>query len=186
MNICNRSKISLLVICQLLLCGCSADVATQLKHLSGKQISFDLPLTQVTDEHKISTYLKNDSILKFVVYCDSTECSACRVSTLARYNDLFYYADISEVEFMPVILFSVSPSQLPELEKSLLYYQFPHPIYIDENNIFSKINPHLPADKRLHSFLLDKNNNVILVGDPTSNHDLWALYKKTINELQNK
>ena len=41
-----------------------------------------------------------------------------------------------------------------------------YPIYVDTLGIFSLGNPHLLQDPRFHTFLLDENNNVILVGNP--------------------
>jgi hypothetical protein len=48
---------------------------------------------------------------------------------------------------------------------------------------FVKFNPYIPTDPRLHTFLLDRDGKVVLVGDPANNHELWELYKTTITEL---
>jgi hypothetical protein len=48
---------------------------------------------------------------------------------------------------------------------------------------FPRANPHIPTDERLHTFLLDRDGKVVLVGDPANNSELWELYKKTITEL---
>ena len=41
-------------------------------------------------------------------------------------------------------------------------------------------------DTRLHSFLLDKDNRVVLTGNPIGNEPLWELYKEQIRELINR
>lgn len=47
--------------------------------------------------------------------------------------------------------------------------KFNYPVFLDTLGEFEKLNPHLPKNKALHTFLLDENNNVILVGDPLLN-----------------
>jgi hypothetical protein len=78
-----------------------------------------------------------------------------------------------------------SPPQakLDEVLRTLEMVQFDYPVFIDEHGAFPAANPHIPADSRFHTFLLDKNGKVVVVGDPVNNPDLWELYKKTIAEL---
>jgi len=47
---------------------------------------------------------------------------------------------------------------------------------------FERLNPHLPKDERFHTFLLDENNKVILVGYPVNNPKLKELYLKELNK----
>ena len=61
--------------------------------------------------------------------------------------------------------------------------QLDYPVFIDQYATFVHQNPNLPKNQQLHSFLLDKNNRVVLVGNPLYNPALWALYKRTIQEM---
>ncbi|MDR3093410.1 MAG: hypothetical protein LBU62_02055, partial [Bacteroidales bacterium] len=54
------------------------------------------------------------------------------------------------------------------------------PVYIDKESFFHKKNPNIPSDERMHTFLLDENNKVVLVGSPIRNEMLWELYKELI------
>ena len=48
-----------------------------------------------------------------------------------------------------------------------------HPIYIDSTNVFEKKNTHIPLnDSKFQVFLLDKNNNVLFVGNPLFDFDI--------------
>ena len=40
---------------------------------------------------------------------------------------------------------------------------------MDSANVFARQNQHIPNDVLYHTFLLDQNLNVILVGDPVRN-----------------
>ena len=48
------------------------------------------------------------------------------------------------------------------------------------------MNPHLPKNKALHTFLLDENNNVILVGDPLHNKKIEEMFYKIVKEKLGK
>jgi hypothetical protein len=44
-----------------------------------------------------------------------------------------------------------------------------------------KLN-NFPQEREYQCFLLDKQNRVVMVGNPVYNHAIWELYKKIINE----
>ena len=48
------------------------------------------------------------------------------------------------------------------------------------NAKFLKLNPHIPSERRFHTFLLDNNNNVILIGDPTKNRKIKNMIYNTL------
>ena len=47
------------------------------------------------------------------------------------------------------------------------------------------LNPNL-TKTRFNTFLLDKENRVVLVGSPANNDKLWELYKQQIRKLMDK
>ena len=74
------------------------------------------------------------------------------------------------------------------------YHSFEHdahhnipdfPFVYDPTGLFLTVND-LPDDNRFHSFLLDRNNKILLVGNPLGNDNLWELYKRQIRELTAK
>lgn len=56
---------------------------------------------------------------------------------------------------------------------------FHHPIWIDKENMLDKLN-HFPADPTFQTFLLDKDNRVLAVGNPVHNPKVKELYLKII------
>lgn len=56
---------------------------------------------------------------------------------------------------------------------------FDHPVYLDRNADFVKLNP-LPDNSSFHTFLLDKNNKVLVIGNPVLNPTVKDLYIKEI------
>ena len=61
-----------------------------------------------------------------------------------------------------------------------------YPIYIDNGNLFRKNNRNIPFDERMHTFLLDENNKVILVGSPLKKNRTYNVYQNNDKNYQKK
>lgn len=57
---------------------------------------------------------------------------------------------------------------------------FTHPVCVDESDSFNKLN-HFPSDVRFQTFLLDKENKVIAIGNPVHNPKIKELYLNIIS-----
>jgi hypothetical protein len=120
---------------------------------------------------------------RLVIYTDSLSCSSCRLKYMYEYNDILGLHEEVGNDFMPIFVFSPRVGQSSEIRNTLLLYRFDYPILLDDGGLFPVANPHIPADNRFHTFLIDKNGKVVLVGDPVNNPALWELYKSTITTL---
>ena len=59
-----------------------------------------------------------------------------------------------------------------------------HNIILDSTNTFKKINPVIPLNNSsLHTFLLDKNNRIVLIGNPLNGDAMWNLFKSTLENM---
>ncbi|MCL1974074.1 MAG: hypothetical protein FWG54_04565 [Bacteroidetes bacterium] len=121
--------------------------------------------------------------VKMVIFNDSLLCGSCQAGRMFEWNDIVAYADSSSQKFFIIYLFSPRKEDINRLNISLKANKFNYPIFIDINSSFIKQNPHLPKNQQLHTFLLDKNNKVVLVGSPLFNPALWELYKSTIQKM---
>ena len=54
--------------------------------------------------------------------------------------------------------------------------------FFDKNSVFSKVNK-LPNKKMLKTFLIDSENKILLVGNPSVDKRLWNLY---LDEMKNE
>lgn len=120
---------------------------------------------------------------RLVIYTDSLSCSSCRLKYMFEYNDILGLHEELRSEFWPIFVFSPRSGLSAEIRNTLLLYRFDYPILLDDKGRFPAANPHIPADSRFHTFLLDRNGKVVLVGNPVNNPPLWELYKTTINQL---
>jgi hypothetical protein len=122
--------------------------------------------------------------VKMIVYHDSLSCTPCNVSHLVDWKDIVIYMEKINYRCLPVFIFTPSEAskhelfELLEKMKQLEYY-----VLIDECSSFINQNHHLSQNTMFHTFLLDKNNKVVLAGNPLYNKKLWDLYKETIKEL---
>lgn len=83
--------------------------------------------------------------------------------------------EVSNVGF----LFFINSISKEEIYYLLEEQEFYYPIIVDELNIINKLNQ-FPENPNFHCFLLNKNNEVLLIGDPCHAPELWELYKKII------
>lgn len=130
------------------------------------------------------TYMGRDTICsdvttpyKILVYTDSAGCTSCKLQ-LYKWNSLIEDSNIlmsDQVSF----LFYFQPKNEKELQFLLRKNDFEHTVFIDNSNELSVINK-LPNDTKYQCFLLDKDDKVVLVGNPAINLKIWNLYKQAI------
>jgi hypothetical protein len=59
-------------------------------------------------------------------------------------------------------------------------------IYIDTSMVFERHNPNLPKTQLAHTFLIDKDRKVILIGDPLKNIRVEEIFNNIIRNNKNK
>lgn len=103
------------------------------------------------------------------VYADSFVCSSCKLSELHYWNEFIYESKkmSDNVDFC----FIFSPKK--EDENTFMFtvrsLKFATSIYLDSSNSFHHNNPQIPNDQRFHTFLLNGDKKILLVGDPVKN-----------------
>jgi hypothetical protein len=120
---------------------------------------------------------------KMVVWYDSARCASCAISKMYLWADILTYAAQIERKFGVVFLFTPKPDDLHAVRIALMSYKIDYPVFLADQTEFVKLNACLPQDDRMHTFLLDADNKVLLVGNPLRNDKLWKLYEATIRKL---
>lgn len=126
-----------------------------------------------------------NSQYKILLYVDSIGCLPCKLH-LPEWNKL-----IKEFEAMsiskPVFLLFFHLEDRKELGLLLKRENFNYPVFIDMKDELNKLN-NFSSQSDFQCFLLDKCNNVLLVGNPVKNFRIKDLYLKTIlnQELEYK
>jgi hypothetical protein len=109
---------------------------------------------------------------------DSIGCSACRLRTY-NWKKVFEEANLISSDILS-FEFYFHPKNERELLFVLRGSEFNYPVvHIDRENKLNKLNK-FSSNINYQCFLLDKENKVILVGNPFTNPSIWSLYKKII------
>lgn len=126
----------------------------------------------------IDSVYDTTSMMKLVVFVDSISCSGCFLNKLITYFEI----NDSLVKKRGELLVILNPkkNRIDEIRKTLLTDKNPFWCILDKNGDFSQLNPWIPDNELLHTFLLDENNGIILVGDPSSNPKIRELFMKQL------
>lgn len=143
----------------------------------GKTIYFPSDV-RCTYMGKDTAYTNNrNTPYKIVLYTDSLGCLSCKLQ-LYKWNSLIKEANAlmpGKVSF----LFYFHPKNEKELQSLLRKNDFKQSVFIDNEGKLNAGN-NLPENMKYQCFLLDNNNKVILLGNPTTNPNIWSLYKEAI------
>lgn len=121
--------------------------------------------------------------LKMVVYIDSIACASCQISHMPFWNPLIEYADSLNNRLKYYFVFSPRKEDRKAVRVSLGLYPIDYPVLIDDNGEFARLNRHIPQNRALHTFLLNNENQVVLVGSPVENQQVKTLFYKITKEL---
>lgn len=148
---------------------------------TGKEIKFPqgIPCTSIGND-TTCVDLNNDNY-KILLYVDSLGCTNCRLK-LSEWKKIMAEADSifdRKLEFV----FFFQPKKKDEKELQFIFKQngFRHPVFIDTVNEINQLN-NFPSNPEYQCFLLDNDNKVLIVGNPSYSPGIWILFKRMINE----
>jgi hypothetical protein len=110
---------------------------------------------------------------KILFYIDSTGCSGCRLK-LSEMKQLITETDTMFHGQLGILIF-FQPKSKKEMKFLLKEAKFDYPVFIDMNNVVNKLN-HFPNQEIYQSFLLDRDNKVLKIGNPILNIGIKRLY----------
>lgn len=110
---------------------------------------------------------------KVVTYIDSVGCTSCKLQ-LPRWKELVKEVDSLTGGSVP-FLFYFHPKDMKELRYLTRRDGFEYPVCLDEKDELNRLN-RFPADITFQTFLLDKDNKVVAIGNPVLNPKIRELY----------
>lgn len=176
-------------MCTLLLyIGCKSpeekidEIITQMK---SKPVS--IPYSQmscwINDTIQKSRPWEKTAQLKLVVFTDSSSCSECTLKRMYLWSDFVKLEQKYKNQFYIMFIFQTKKgTNVPKMATSFHLTELNHPIYVDSKDVFRKLNPHLPDGEKFNVYLLDEDNNVILVGSPLFNTMLEHMLLDILDE----
>ena len=118
-----------------------------------------------------------DADYKVVTYIDSVGCTSCKLQ-LHRWKE--YIAEVDSLTDGRVpFLFYFHPKDMKELRYLTRRDNFTYPVCLDERDELNRLNQ-FPSDMTFQTFLLDKENKVVAIGNPILNPKVKELYLKIV------
>lgn len=114
---------------------------------------------------------------KVLVFVDSLGCTSCKLQ-LNKWKELIIETDSLTGGTVPFLFFFQSSDE-KELYYLLKRDRFDLPVCIDREDRLNKLNG-FPSDMTFQTFLLDKDNRVVALGNPVHNLAVKDLYRKQI------
>ncbi len=173
-------------LCLLIILGCcfvacgNRQIHQSLEALYHASIQFPDSLEMVINGSSEKRCVKNLPI-KLVSYYPPGFCTSCTVNQVEKWKPLF--DSVRDDRFVPLLLFSPGERGYRSLIAELKLSNPPYPVYVDMDERFQTSNPAIPSDSRYHTLLLDRDNRVVLVGNPLASDTMWSLFRRTLDNM---
>ena len=151
------------------------------KEWQGKQILFPENMVFTRFASDTTNFVIPTSDYKVLVFVDSIGCTSCKLQ-LSRWKEFIRYTDSISQKNIPFLFFFQFDDQW-EIHSLLIRENFDKPIRLDRSDSLNQLN-HFPKDIRFQVFLLDKNNKVVVIGNPVHNPNVKELYLEEISRKQ--
>lgn len=160
-------------------CACNNNrVENEIRNLFGRQITFPTGYVSLSyhDSLSVDSLLTKD--IKMVSYIDDLPCTSCGVRMLRSWAE-----EVKEID--PEVAYVIV---VQTQEKDVLFENFDSmrlscPLMYYDTPVFGEVNK-LDVLARNKTFLLNRENRIVLVGEPFNNEKLFHLYRKTIASLK--
>ena len=175
-------KIVTLMMCVWMLASCQESREEAMLRLvqewSGKEIKFPSRSIFTIQGKDTVDFDFEDADSKVVTYIDSMGCTSCKLQ-LHRWKQLVAEVD-SLTEGRVPFLFYFHPKDMKELRYLTRRDKFIYPVCFDEQDEINRLNQ-FPSVMDFQTFLLDKDNKVVAMGNPILNPNIKDLYLEVIS-----
>ena len=119
----------------------------------------------------------NKSEYKIVSYIDTAGCTSCRLK-LSEWQRFMHEVDSITSSHTPFV-FYIYPKNTKDLLIEFRREAFDYPVCLDETDEFNRLNQ-LAKSNTLRTFLLDKENKIVAIGNPIENPNIKKFYLKIL------
>ena len=167
------------------ICACSnnaktEDVFSLVNTWSGREIVFPARLPPFRfNKDSVCDQSLDGFLYKIVSYVDSSDCLSCK-ARLYAWNAFREDLKNRSLPSVPLFMFFCPKNQdKDELNRLIRENNFECFSYLDFSDSLNKLN-HFPSDINYQTFLLDKDNKVLAIGNPVLNPKVKDLYLRII------
>lgn len=171
-------------LCSLALISCTQGkrIEEQIIRMSQRTILINTDSMLVCNVSVPPQNLLDSCSLKMIVWADTSECSQCYVRQLELWKGYSKLESKNPTGIKFYYILETQGKQIADILNQIQSTQLDHSIFIDTAQYFRRDNPNIPKDVRFHSFLLNSDNKIILVGNPIKNSKVQILFNKILYE----
>ena len=166
-----------LIMCVWILSSCQESREEAMLRLvnewNGKEIKFPSHSTFTVLGKDTVDFSFADTDYKVLTYIDSMGCASCKLQ-LPRWKEWVHEVD-SLTDGQVPFLFYLHPKDMKELRYLTRRDGFSYPVCYDEKDELNRLN-RFPSDMTFQTFLIDRNNRVVAMGNPIHNPKVKELY----------
>ena len=166
-----------LIMCVWMLASCQESKEEAMFRLvnewNGKEIIFPSHSTFTVQGKDTVDFSFADADYKVLTYIDSVGCASCKLQ-LPRWKEWVHEVDSLTGGKVPFI-FYFHPKDMKELRYLTRRDGFSYPVCFDEKDELNQLN-RFPSDMTFQTFLLDRNNRVVAIGNPIHNPKVKDLF----------
>ena len=170
-----------LIMCVWMLASCQESREEAMLRLvsewNGKEIKFPSRSVFTIQGKDTVDFEFGHADYKVITYIDSVGCTSCKLQ-LHRWKQLVAKVDSLTDGRVP-FLFYFHPKDMKELRYLTRRDDFTYPVCFDEKDELNQLNQ-FPSDMTFQTFLLDKDNKVVAMGNPVLNPNIKVLYLDVI------
>lgn len=157
------------------------EIARLVKEWDGKEVRFpESPVFTIQGKDTVDFSFRNAEY-KVVSYVDSIGCISCKLQ-LANWAAFIQEVDSLTGKLVPFVLCLHNPD-VEEMKRIVRKDNFQYPVFIDEMGTFDGLN-HFPTNMTFQTFLLDKDNKIVAIGNPVLNPMVKELYLEKLTGVQ--
>jgi len=154
------------------------DNITILSEMIDNKAIIDLDSFCFYSKHQTNVSNIINSKYKYIYYFDSTCCSPCVMNKLSVESTISKEHPIDNLSF--IYVFDVSPK-----DTAIFYDNFSdlsEDVFLDTAHLIIKKNKYITSNPITHTFLIDENRIIRLVGNPVKNDKVEELLLKITNK----
>ena len=178
-------QVLLIILSIIVLTSCKGprkdEIARLVKEWDGKEVRFpESPVFTIQGKDTVDFSFRNAEY-KVVSYVDSIGCISCKLQ-LANWAAFIQEVDSLTGRTVPFIL-CLHTTDVEEMKRIVRKENFQYPVFIDEKGTFDALN-HFPTNMTFQTFLLDKDNKIVAIGNPVLNPMVKELYLEKLTGVQ--
>ncbi|OUN80015.1 MULTISPECIES: DUF1573 domain-containing protein [unclassified Bacteroides] len=144
----------------------------------GKEIAFPAQAVFTVQGRDTVDFRWQSAPYRIVTYVDSLGCASCKLQ-LPKWKQLIVETDSLFGKKKLSYVFFFHPKDARELTYLTRRDAFTYPVCFDREDAFNHLN-RFPSEMALQTFLLDKDNRVVAIGNPVHNPQVKELYLNII------